>query len=109
MKLVIAVVHDEDKDKLANALIKENYRFTRIASTGGFLKEGNVTFLLGIDDEDLERALEVIGATCKTREQFVTVFPAGAEPVAVPLAYPFKITVGGAIVFVLNVERFETI
>ncbi|MDW8291467.1 MAG: cyclic-di-AMP receptor, partial [Armatimonadota bacterium] len=53
MKLVIAVVHDRDKNKISDALLRNGFKFTKVASTGGFLREGNVTLFIGVEDEDL--------------------------------------------------------
>ena len=60
MKMVILIVKDQDSDALTQALTSEKYRVTRVASTGGFLRSGGVTLLLGVRDERLESALELI-------------------------------------------------
>ena len=51
MKLVIAIVQDKDSNRLSNALVREGFRATKLASTGGFLRAGNTTFMIGIEDE----------------------------------------------------------
>jgi uncharacterized protein YaaQ len=107
MKLVIAVVHDRDKNKISDTLLRNGFKFTKVASTGGFLREGNVTLFIGVEDEDLEMVLRLIGESCKTREQYVNVLPPDAAPVGAFVPNPVKVLVGGAIVFVVNVERFE--
>lgn len=107
MKLVITVVHDRDKSRITEALLREGFKFTKIGSTGGFLREGNVTLLIGVEEKDVERVLQVIGESCKTREQFVNVLPPDAAPVGTFMPSPVKVLVGGAVTFVVDVERFE--
>jgi uncharacterized protein YaaQ len=107
MKLVITVVHDRDKSKITESLLRNGFKFTKIGSTGGFLREGNVTLLIGVEEPELEKALQVIGDSCKTREQFVNVLPPDAAPVGTFMPSPVKVLVGGAVVFVVDVERFE--
>jgi uncharacterized protein YaaQ len=107
MKLVIAVVQDKDSNRLSNALIKEGFRATKLASTGGFLKAGNTTFIIGIEDERVPDVLQVIKNNCKTREQLVTpVSPMGGTSDSY-IPFPVEVQVGGAAVFVMPVERFE--
>ena len=50
MKLIVAVVQDQDSNRLSTALTKNDFRATKLASTGGFLRSGNTTFLIGTDD-----------------------------------------------------------
>ncbi len=107
MKLVLTVIHDRDKNKITETLLRNGFQFTKIGSTGGFLREGNVTLLIGVESKDLDRLLEIIGDSCKTREQFVNVLPPDAAPVGTFMPSPVKVLVGGAIVWVLDVERFE--
>jgi uncharacterized protein YaaQ len=107
MKLVIAVVQDKDQRKVTDALLERGYQFTNIASTGGLLKEGNVTFLVGIEEGQVDDVIQVIGAHSKTREQLVNVFPPTIEPIGTCIPNPVKVQVGGATVFVVDVERSE--
>lgn len=107
MKLVVAVVQDKDSNRLSTALIKEGFRATKLASTGGFLKAGNTTFMIGIEDERVQDVMQVIKANCKVREQLVTpVSPMGGTSDSY-IPFPVEVQVGGAAVFVLPVERFE--
>jgi len=107
MKLMIGVVQDKDHRKVQDALLERGYQFTIVASTGGLLREGNVTFLIGVEEEQVSGVIEVIGAHSKTREQLVNVFPPTIEPIGTCIPSPVKVQVGGATVFVLDVERFE--
>jgi len=105
VKLIIAVVQDKDAAKLTEALVRANYSATKLASTGGFLREGNSTFLVGVEDEEIDGVLDVIKKTCRAREQLVTpITPVGPGESYVP--YPVGVVVGGATVFILPVERF---
>jgi uncharacterized protein YaaQ len=107
MKLVIAVVQDKDSGRLSNALIKEGFRATKLASTGGFLRAGNTTFMIGIEDDRVQEVMVVIKANCKVREQLVTpVSPMGGTTDSY-IPFPVEVQVGGAAVFVMPVERFE--
>ncbi len=107
MKLVIAVTHDRDRSKITEGLLRNGFQFTKIGSTGGFLREGNVTLLIGAEDKDVDRVLGIIGDSCKTRKQFVNVLPPDAGPVGTIIPSPVEVLVGGAITFVVDVERFE--
>lgn len=69
MKLIIAIIKDEDNNPVSKALTKENFRVTLIASTGGFLRSGRSTLLIGVDDNQVEKALDVIRNNCKKPEK----------------------------------------
>lgn len=69
MKLIIAIIKDEDNDRVSQALTKENFRVTFIASTGGFLRSGRSTLLVGVEDDEVEKALELIRKGCKKPDQ----------------------------------------
>ena len=107
MKLIVAIVQDKDSNRLSGELVKANFRATKLASTGGFLRAGNTTFMIGVDDNQIDPVMSVINKSCKVREQLVTpVTPmSGTTDSYLPL--PVEVQVGGATVFVLPVERFE--
>ncbi len=109
MKLIVAIVQDEDASRLISHLMSEGYGVTKLATTGGFLRAGNTTLLVGVEDERLDSAKAVIEKVCKSRKQ-VTTAPSpitGTTGVYVP--YPVEVTVGGATIFVLDVEQFVKI
>jgi len=107
LKLIMAIVQDKDSNRLSNALIKEGIRATKMASTGGFLRAGNTTFMIGIEDDRVQDVLEVIRANCKVRDQLVTpVTPMGGTTDSY-IPFPVEVQVGGAAVFIMPVERFE--
>ncbi|NCU18665.1 cyclic-di-AMP receptor [Pallidibacillus pasinlerensis] len=106
MKLVLAVVQDQDSNRLLSALTDNNFRVTKLASTGGFLKSGNTTFLIGTEDVRVDKALQIIKENCSSREQLVSpVSPMGGNADSY-MPYPVEVEVGGATVFVLPVEQF---
>jgi uncharacterized protein YaaQ len=107
MKLVTAIVHNEDAANLFDALLEGEYRATRLHSSGGFLKEGNSTILVGVDDDRVDAVLKLISDNCHSRRQFVNPMPPIMEPGEFYMPYPVEVEVGGATVFVLPVERFE--
>jgi uncharacterized protein YaaQ len=109
VKLILAIVQEKDANKLIDALNETSVQATILASTGGFLREGNATILTGVEDAQVEAVLGVIGRVCHRREQLMTPIPPVVEPVDSYVTYPVKVEVGGAIVFVLNVERMERI
>ena len=102
MKLIVAIVQDEDAGRLVSALMDKGFGVTKLATTGGFLRAGNTTLISGVEDDKLQDALGVIEKICKSREQITAM--GGAGGVYVP--YPIRVTVGGATVFVLEVSQF---
>ena len=107
MKLLIAIVQDEDASKLVSRMMQQGFGVTKLATTGGFLKSGNTTLLLGVEDSRVEEAIQVVESVCKSRKQISTAtgtisgIPTGEYP-----TYPIEVTVGGATVFVLTVDQF---
>ena len=108
MKLLIAIVQDEDTSRLMNKLMNDGFGATKLATTGGFLRSGNTTLLIGVDDEKVSTVMNIIEQTCKSRKQMAPVHApmSGSAGMYVP-AYPVQVTVGGAIVFVMDVEQFH--
>ena len=108
MKLIIAIVQDEDASRLVNQLMKNGFGVTKLATTVGFLRAGNTTLLIGVDDDKLSSVMEIIEKICKSRKQLTatpsSVSAMGAMPGAA--SYPVEVTVGGATVFVLTVDQF---
>ena len=107
MKMVIAIVHDKDSARLSDALIEEDFRATKLATTGGFLKEGNTTFMIGVPKERLDDLLALIKSNCSSRDQMITLIsPMGGHADSY-IPYPVEVQVGGATVFVLPIEGFH--
>jgi uncharacterized protein YaaQ len=109
LKLIVAVVQGEDAQRTVAALTDKAISSTRISSSGGFLQQGNVTLMIGVDDSQVEDALKVIHENCHERSRFLTPVPPIAEPGEFLMAYPVEVQVGGATVFVVPVDSFEKI
>ncbi len=105
MKLIVAIVQDKDSNRLSNALVKNNIRATKLASTGGFLKAGNTTFFIGVDNNRIDEVLDLIKENCKTREQVVSPVSSFSGNADSYLSYPIEVEVGGATVFILPIEN----
>lgn len=106
MKLMIAIVQDEDASRLTDNLMEEGFSITKLATTGGFLRAGNTTLLIGVEDEKLQAAMTVIEKTCKQRKQMVSTTPAVAGMPGAYTVFPIEVSVGGATIFVLSVDQF---
>jgi len=107
MKLIIAIVQDEDSSRLINALMTDGFRVTKLATTGGFLRAGNTTLLVGVEDEKLPQAMEIVEKVCKSRKQVATAPTPISGTTGMYMPYPVEVTVGGATMFVLDVEQFQ--
>jgi uncharacterized protein YaaQ len=109
VKLLVAIVHNEDAGALVDALLEEEFRATRLHSSGGFLKQSNATIVLGVEDDKVDQVMAVIAEHCTSRTQVVSPMPPIMEPGEFFMPYPLEVEVGGATVFVLPVERYERI
>lgn len=105
MKMITVIVDNADTDTICHALTEAGFAFTKMATTGGFLRSGNATLLIGVEDEKLEDAIGVIREKSYRHKEMGTV-GYGLNP-GMPSSYPVDITVGGAILFVTDVVRFE--
>lgn len=105
MKLILAIINHDDANTVTQALTKKGFSSTKLATTGGFLKAGNVTILIGLDESKLDECFDIIREHSSSRKQ---IMPATAElGMGFFPSTPVQVEVGGATVFVLNVERFE--
>ena len=108
MKLILAIVNDEDANKVLSELNRANFSVTKLATTGGFLRAGNVTMIIGTDEDKVDDAIKIISEKSHRRKQIATSpMPIGATGAYTP--YPIEIEVGGATIFVMDVERFEKV
>ena len=89
------------------ALAGAGISVTRLSSVGGFLQQGNATLLSAVDDDRVEQVIGVIRDNCRERSRYLTPMPPMVEPGELLMPYPVEVQVGGATVFVLNVESFE--
>ena len=128
MKLIFSIVQDRDAGKLVKELTRNKFQVTKLCSSGGFLKSGNTTLLVGTETERLNTVIELIKKNSKSRKQLVdsSLIPYGMEGMFSPYpdeiatsspslstgfdgissTYPIEVIVGGATIFVLNVEHF---
>ncbi len=107
MKLIIAIINNDDAHFVNTGLTAEGYQITKISSTGGFLLNGNSTFFIGVSDERVERALEIIKAHSKKRVKSIpSTMPIGAGGSFASMNT--DVNVGGATVFIIDVEKFIT-
>ena len=109
MKLIVAIVQDEDASRLINSLMNDGFSVTKLATTGGFLRAGNTTLLLGVENDRYQPAMDIIEQVCKSRKQIATSPSPVAGSASVYVPYPIEVTVGGATIFVLEVEHFVKI
>ena len=107
MKLILAIVSGDDSLKVSRSLTKGGYFVTKLATTGGFLMAGNTTFLIGTDDEKVDDVISIIKENSKTRKQMVS--SSASYGVGMISASPIEVLVGGATIFVLDVEQFKKV
>ena len=94
-----------DGNTVMRELNKEGFSVTKMASTGGFLRAGNVTILVGVDDDKVQKVIDIIHQYSRSRKQLMpTTSEAG---IGFFPTMPVEVQVGGATIFVMNVENFE--
>jgi uncharacterized protein YaaQ len=107
MKLVIAIVSNDDSSSLMKELVKKKYFVTKLASSGGFLKKGNTTLMIGARAEDIDAIIKIITDFSKTRNELV---PSSViSEYGILQSPPIEVTVGGATLFIIDVEKFMKI
>ena len=104
MKLIIAIVQDQDSISLIDDLTDERFRVTKLASSGGFLKSGNTTLLIGVKKEDVDEVIDIVDRNCKTREVTTSLLNM-TMPGETYIPHPLEVKVGGATLFILDVEK----
>jgi len=105
MKLIVSIVHSDDADQLTTALRDGGFSSTKISTTGGFLREGNATILIGVEENQIANVLDIVRRNCHTRTQYVNPLPPVMEPGELYMPNPVEVQVGGAVIFVVDVER----
>jgi len=104
MKLILAIVSNDDAPEVSSALNSNSFQVTKLATTGGFLSLGNTTLIVGCEDNQVDKVIEIIGNESKRRTEIApaaTSFMTGEFS-----AMPVEVTVGGATIFVLDVDKF---
>jgi uncharacterized protein YaaQ len=94
MKLIIAIVQDEQTPKVVKSLMSNKYRTTKLSSTGGFLKSGNTTLLIGVENEEVNDVIDLIKEECTSKK-----IKNGNK----------EVTVGGANIFVMDIDQHKKI
>ncbi len=107
MKLIIAIVSNDDSPALMKELVRNQYFVTKLSSSGGFLRRGNTTLMIGAKDHEIDGIIKLISEHSKTRNELIPssiISEFGIMPSA-----PLEVTVGGATIFVVQVEDFMKI
>lgn len=110
MKLIFAVIRDKDANEAISALNKAHIGVTKLSSTGGFLRDGNTTLMIGTEDDQVEAVMDILQENCAKRTQMEVLGPGyttGGVPGWSIGCAPIKVEVGGATVFVLDVDQFR--
>ncbi|MBV7272553.1 cyclic-di-AMP receptor [Clostridium sp. PL3] len=111
MKLVIVIVQHKDSVELIKVLTEGKFMVTKLASTGGFLRAGNTTLFIGVESEKVEEVIDIIKSKCKKREKtIISPYPvADSTGINIPYTYDIEVEVGGATIFVVDVDKFMKI
>ena len=107
MKLLLVIVSNEDAKNVSSALINHKFYVTKLATTGGLLKNGNTTLLIGTDDSKVETVVSIVGEIAKARK--LTIQATDPDEFSMFTSFPMEVNVGGATIFVLNVDNFYKI
>ncbi len=108
MKLIYAIINNDDSHAVSAALTQNGFSATKLASTGGFLMAGNTTFLICCDAEAVDSVIEIIRSHSRKRRQYLP--NAGVySGESAPVSYPAEVCIGGATIFVTDIERFEKV
>ncbi len=106
MKLLFAIVQNDDSKRLIKTLVQHNISVTRISTTGGFLHGGNTTLMIGVEKDKVDETLDIIKQKSSTRKEFM-VIPSSLPGYAESSPTPVQVTLGGATVFIVDVEEFH--
>ena len=104
MKLILAIVSNDDSGAVSSALTRGGFSVTKLATTGGFLMAGNTTFISGVEDEKVDEVIGIIAKHSRRRTQVVP--STSTMDVGMYSSFPVEVTVGGSTIFVLNVDGF---
>ena len=104
MKLIVGIVNNEDANELLSEITKASFQATKLSTSGGFLKMGNVTVLVGVEDEKVDDVVEIFKACCSRRTQMIPTAPHYMGEGFVSAA-PVQVTIGGATLFIIDVDK----
>lgn len=108
MKLVIGIVNNDDAGDLIAEITQASFQVTKLSTSGGFLKMGNVTVLVGVEDERVDEVIEIFKNCCSRRTQMISTTPPFLGEGFISAA-PVEVTIGGATLFVVDVDKFMKI
>lgn len=108
MKLIVAIINNDDANAVMSHLTEAGYSATKLTTTGGFLRSGNVTLIIGVEKSKVDDVINIIGEYSSQRKQIT---PVNTTYIGESMlsSMPVEITVGGATIFVLDVEQFYKI
>lgn len=104
MKLIMAIISNEDSGTVSSNLNKAGYQVTKLATTGGFLRAGNTTLICGCEDGAVDQAISIIEKYSSKRTEIVP--NTGSYEMSHFASFPMEVQVGGAVIFVIDVEQF---
>lgn len=108
MKLVYAIIRNENEDDVTAALMQDRFVVTRLSTTGGFLRKGNTTLMIALEDSDVERCIELIKTQCGRRQQITVNMPyLSGSSLMNYSSMPTNVEIGGATIMIVPLERFE--
>lgn len=108
MKLIFAIVNNDDSQSVQSAVTENGFQVTKLASSGGFLKAGNTTFMIAADDSRVDEIIEIIRKHSRKRKQLMT--PVTAYDASVGYnAFPVEVSIGGATIIITDIDRFEKV
>lgn len=103
MKLVIAIVHSDDAQAVITEISQAGFSATKLSTTGGFMRAGNTTLLIGVEEALVDEVISLIGKKAHSHKQVVSTTAIGEGSVK---SVPLEVKVGGATVFVVDVDKF---
>ena len=105
MKLVIGIINSDDASELLGQITKSGFQATKLSTSGGFLKIGNVTVLVGVEDEKVDEVVGIFRNCCSRRTQMIPAAPPFMGEGFISAA-PVEVTIGGATLFIVDVDKF---
>lgn len=112
MKMIFTIVHNDDALLLINELNENHFYVTRLSTSGGFLKKGNTTLMIGVEDDQVEQVCELIRLNAGKRQQIMYTSPStsgGSSMYNSVSSVPVNMNAGGATIFVLPVDDFRKV
>lgn len=104
MKLVIGIINSDDANDLLAEITKASFQATKLSTSGGFLKMGNVTILVGVEDDKVQEVVEIFKTCCSRRTQMIPTAPPYLGEGFISAA-PVQVTIGGATLFIIDLEE----